>query len=98
MIIMSRMSSDAMTFTLPSPATWTGALSLPEMGVLQGVGPDTASFLHGQLSQDVLHLDAHQARLAAYCSAKGRMLATSACRCSCCAPRPRSPMLGPICA
>jgi tRNA-modifying protein YgfZ len=74
---MSRMSSDAMTFTLPSPATWTGALPLPEMGVLQGTGPDTASFLHGQLSQDVVHLDAHQARLAAYCSAKGRMLASA---------------------
>ena len=35
-----------------------------------------AGFLHNQLSQDVQHLGDGQARLAAYCSAKGRMLAS----------------------
>ncbi len=79
---MTRMSSTTTTSSisdgpLPSPAAWCGALPLPELAVLQATGPDTASFLHGQLSQDIQHLDATQARLAAYCSAKGRMLASA---------------------
>lgn len=71
------MTSPVSDLPLPSPATWSGALSLDDLGVLQAAGPDTASFLHGQLSQDIVHLDASQARLAAYCSAKGRMLASA---------------------
>lgn len=39
-------------------------------------GADAASFLHGQFSQDVNGQTAQEARLAAYCSAKGRMLAS----------------------
>lgn len=77
---MTRMTSLPTTspnLQLPSPAAWCGALRLPDMAVLQANGPDTASFLHGQLSQDIQHLDATQARLAAYCSAKGRMLASA---------------------
>jgi len=62
---------------LPSPAAWSGAVPLNDIAVLQATGPDTATFLHGQLSQDIQHLDANQARLAAYCSAKGRMLASA---------------------
>ncbi len=49
---------------------------LPHLGVIAAQGPDAATFLHGQLSQDVLHLPTSEARLAAYCSAKGRMLAS----------------------
>lgn len=52
-------------------------MPLSDIGVIQAAGPDTASFLHGQLSQDILHLDGSQARLAGYCSAKGRMLASA---------------------
>jgi folate-binding protein YgfZ len=63
--------------SLPSTANWHGVVSLPDLGVLQATGPDTADFLHGQLSQDVQHLDANQAKLTAYCSAKGRMLASA---------------------
>ncbi len=79
---MTRMTSPLTTsptpdLHLPSPAAWHGALPLPDLAVLQATGPDTASFLHGQLSQDIEHLDATQARLAAYCSAKGRMLASA---------------------
>jgi len=79
---MTRMTSSATTSSLPdshlpSPATWHGALPLSDLAVLQATGPDTAGFLHGQLSQDIQHLDATQARLAAYCSAKGRMLASA---------------------
>ena len=39
-------------------------------------GEDAASFLHGQLTNDVLHLGAAEARLAGYCTPKGRLLAT----------------------
>ncbi|NML63502.1 folate-binding protein YgfZ [Massilia sp. RP-1-19] len=39
-------------------------------------GDDAASFLHGQLTNDVEHLGNAEARLAAYCSPKGRMLAS----------------------
>lgn len=45
-------------------------------GVLQATGPDAAQFLHNQLSQDVLLLPVGQARLAAFCNAKGRMQAS----------------------
>lgn len=48
---------------------------MPHLGLIQAEGADTASFLHGQLSQDVQSLPAGQARLGAYCTAKGRMLA-----------------------
>jgi folate-binding protein YgfZ len=53
-----------------------GAVQLPDWGLIRAQGPDAASFLHGQLTQDVTHLDAGHARLAGYCSAKGRLLAT----------------------
>jgi tRNA-modifying protein YgfZ len=53
-----------------------GALRLSDWGVIRAEGPDAASFLHGQLTQDITHLDAQHARLAGYCSAKGRLLAT----------------------
>jgi len=53
-----------------------GACSLHDWGVILATGPDSASFLHGQLTQDMLHLGDSQARLAGYCSAKGRLLAT----------------------
>jgi len=49
---------------------------LPHLGVIRAQGEDAAHFLHNQLTQDVLLLDAHHARLAAWCNAKGRMLAS----------------------
>ena len=39
-------------------------------------GADAAAFLQGQLTQDVVGLRAGEARLAGYCSAKGRLLAS----------------------
>ena len=45
--------------------------------LIRAEGPDAAAFLHGQLSQDVTHLGPGEARLAAYCSAKGRMQASA---------------------
>lgn len=45
--------------------------------MIRAEGPDAAPFLHGQLSQDVTHQGSTEARLAAYCSAKGRMQASA---------------------
>jgi len=51
-------------------------IPLPDLAVLQVQGADALTFLQGQLSNDVLHLPYTEARLAAWCSAKGRVLAT----------------------
>ena len=59
----------------PSPVGAGGALRLSDWGLILAQGPDAASFLNGQLTQDMLHLDG-RARLAGYCSPKGRLLAT----------------------
>jgi folate-binding protein YgfZ len=59
----------------PTPAA-DGAVPLPGWGVITAQGADAARFLHGQLTQDVEHLDAGQARPAGYCSPKGRLLAS----------------------
>ena len=51
-------------------------MRLADWGVIRAHGDDAAVFLHGQLTQDVEHLDADHARLAGYCSPKGRLLAS----------------------
>lgn len=72
-----RDDNEAMTeIQLPDPTTWGGALLLSDLGIIQAEGADAATFLHGQLSQDVTGQPTTEARLAAYCSAKGRMLAS----------------------
>jgi tRNA-modifying protein YgfZ len=53
-----------------------GALRLPDWGVIRARGADARSFLHGQLTQDVTHLQPGTARLAGYCTAKGRLQAS----------------------
>jgi tRNA-modifying protein YgfZ len=53
-----------------------GAVRLTDWGLITATGADAASFLHGQLTQDVIGLDERRARLAGYCSAKGRLLAS----------------------
>ncbi len=54
------------------------ALNAPdgELAVIRARGADAGSFLQGQLTQDVLLMKPTEARLAAWCSAKGRMLAS----------------------
>jgi folate-binding protein YgfZ len=47
-----------------------------ELAVIRARGADAGSFLQGQLTQDVLLMKPDEARLAAWCSAKGRMLAS----------------------
>ena len=63
-----------------SPALLTshlqGVCPLPFLGVIQAWGEDAANFLHNQLTNDVLLLPVGQARLAAFCNAKGRMQAS----------------------
>ena len=53
-----------------------GSSPLPHLGVIQAQGEDAANFLHNQLSNDVLLLPVGESRLAAFCSAKGRMQAS----------------------
>ena len=61
---------------MTSTESLCGALRLTDWGLIRAQGADAASFLHGQLTQDVSSLPAGQARLAGYCSAKGRLLAS----------------------
>jgi len=53
-----------------------GPCALPHLGVIHAHGLDAANFLHNQLSNDFLLLPPDQARLAAFCNAKGRMQAS----------------------
>ncbi len=53
-----------------------GIARLSHLGVIRVEGDDAAKFLHGQLTQDFSLLGQDQARLAAFCSAKGRMQAS----------------------
>jgi len=52
------------------------AVRLSDWGVIRARGEDAATFLHGQLTQDTQSLPVGAARLAGYCSPKGRLLAT----------------------
>lgn len=53
-----------------------GVAPLPHLGIIRVEGEDAATFLHGQLTQDFALLGLSEARLAAFCSAKGRMQAS----------------------
>jgi folate-binding protein YgfZ len=46
------------------------------LGLIAVSGEDAASFLHNQLTNDVEHLGVQEARLAGYCTPKGRLQAT----------------------
>jgi folate-binding protein YgfZ len=61
---------------LPDASQWSGAVRVTDLGLILAEGADAATFLHGQFSQDVKNQSTGEARLAAYCSAKGRMLAS----------------------
>lgn len=50
--------------------------TIADQGLIALHGEESASFLHNQLTNDVEHLGLEQARLAGYCSPKGRLLAT----------------------
>ena len=49
---------------------------MSDLGIILAEGADAAGFLHGQVSQDMEGQPEGEARLAAFCSAKGRMQAS----------------------
>lgn len=53
-----------------------GVAPLPHLGVIRAAGAEARKFLQGQLTQDFVLMRADEARLAAFCNAKGRMLAS----------------------
>lgn len=53
-----------------------GAVELTHWALMQAVGADAATFLQGQLTNDVSHLGDTDVRLAGFCSAKGRLQAS----------------------
>lgn len=57
-----------------SDETWIAPL--PDLGLIGVTGAEAASFLHGQLTQDVATLVPGLARWAGYCTAKGRLIAS----------------------
>jgi folate-binding protein YgfZ len=79
---VSSPSAPIHTPSRPAAADFEAALSrgafmtLDQFGVIDAAGDDAATFLHGQLTNDIEHLDAASARLAGYCSPKGRLLAS----------------------
>ena len=64
-----------MTMTRSVPPI-SGIVKLTHLGIIRAVGEDAVKFLQGQLTQDVAQLELTQARLAAFCNAKGRMQAS----------------------
>jgi folate-binding protein YgfZ len=69
--------NDLTTPSSPSTASGLDGVSkLNHMGVIRVEGEEAGKFLHGQLTQDFSLLGLDQARLAAFCNAKGRMQAS----------------------
>ena len=54
----------------------SGITELTQWGVIRAVGADAGNFLQGQLTQDIAQMSLADARLAAFCNAKGRMQAS----------------------
>ncbi len=48
---------------------------LASWGLIHATGPDAINFLHGQLTNDLLHLMPGQTQWTGYCTPKGRLLA-----------------------
>ena len=61
---------------MTEPTSLRSQLRLSDWGVIRAQGADAANFLHSQLTQDFALLDREHARLAGFCTAKGRLLAT----------------------
>lgn len=59
-----------------TPVVLNGVTALSHLGVIRAEGPEAADFLNGQLTQDFALLGPTEARLAALCTAKGRMIAS----------------------
>jgi len=72
---MNKMTTTSTADTAALPSL-NGVAALSHLGVIRIEGEDAAKFIHGQLTQDFSLLDLNTARLAAFCTAKGRMLAS----------------------
>lgn len=70
---MDRMSTESST---PAVPLLNGVARLARLGVIRAAGEEAVKFLHGQLTQDFALLKPDEARLAALCTAKGRMQAS----------------------
>ena len=61
---------------LAAARTATVISPLAHLGLIEFSGEDAKSFLHNQLTSDVNHLEPASAQHSAWCTAKGRMLAS----------------------
>jgi tRNA-modifying protein YgfZ len=59
-----------------TPLSIDGITPLSHWGLIRARGTDAVKFLQGQLTNDVTTLDSSHARLAGFCSAKGRLQAS----------------------
>ena len=59
-----------------TPLPTAGAAPLTHLGVIRARGADATKFLQGQLTNDVVGIGRDDARLAGFCSAKGRLQAS----------------------
>ena len=59
-----------------TPPSFDGSVALAHLGVIRARGAEASKFLHGQLTNDFSMLGLSQARLAGFCSAKGRLQAS----------------------
>lgn len=74
---VENLNTNGFTPHWQSDALQTGFVApLTDLGLIRVAGEDAPSFLHNQLSNDVEHLGATELRRAAYCTPKGRMLAS----------------------
>ncbi|MFZ6710389.1 YgfZ/GcvT domain-containing protein [Undibacterium sp. TC9W] len=75
--IVENLNTTGFTPHWQSDALQTGFIApLTDLGLIRVTGEDAPSFLHNQLSNDVEHLGLTELRRAAYCTPKGRMLAS----------------------
>ena len=72
----TRADTDPSPACSPDSLECDGVLRLTHWGVIRARGADATKFLQGQLTNDFGLLGLSQARLAGYCSPKGRMLAS----------------------
>jgi folate-binding protein YgfZ len=70
------MNPSSIQHTQSSAELPSGVVKLEHLGIIRVTGADAASFLQGQLTNDVALLGMNESRLAAFCSAKGRMQAS----------------------
>lgn len=76
LMIIGPMIEDLHHASPAVPGSALGAVRLADWGMIRAQGEESAKFLHGQLTQDLALQTTKQARLAGFCSAKGRLLAS----------------------